>query len=414
MELDWLCYISATLLGAYLFVFKCLRNVNGWYYHVKLGKKKHPLPPGDMGWPLVGNFFAFAKSFRSGDPDSFINKLVSRYGRTGIYKTHLFGNPSVIVCTPDMCRRVMTDEEHFRPGYPKSTVKLTGTSAGSASPAEHKRLRRLTTAPIMGHKALAVYTERIEDIVIDKLDEWASMKQPFELLKGLKEVTFRVIIHIFFGSHSQYSVVTKIGELFTETASALFSLPIDLPGFTFHKALKARKKLVGIIECILEERKMMMKTGDQREGKKDLVDVLLEVEDENGEKLEDKDIVDLLFQFQFAGHESTSLGYTIPKGWKVVNLIRAIHMDPQYYPNAQEFNPSRWDDYKVKTGSFLPFGIGCRLCPGSDLAKLEITIFLHYFLRNYKLERINEKCPITFLPMVKPTDDCLARVIKVP
>jgi ent-kaurenoic acid hydroxylase len=39
---------------------------------------------------------------------------------------------------------------------------------------------------------------------------------------------------------------------------------------------------------------------------------------------------------------------------------------------------------KPKAGSFIPFGAGSRLCPGSDLAKLEISIFLHYFLLDYE------------------------------
>jgi len=42
-------------------------------------------------------------------------------------------------------------------------------------------------------------------------------------------------------------------------------------------------------------------------------------------------------------------------------------------------------DYNAKAGTFLPFGAGSRLCPGADLAKLEISIFLHYFLLNYGL-----------------------------
>jgi ent-kaurenoic acid hydroxylase len=42
-------------------------------------------------------------------------------------------------------------------------------------------------------------------------------------------------------------------------------------------------------------------------------------------------------------------------------------------------------NYKAKAGSFLPFGLGSKICPGSDLAKLEITIFLHHFLLNYRL-----------------------------
>ncbi|OMO70935.1 Cytochrome P450 [Corchorus olitorius] len=70
-------------------------------------------------------------------------------------------------------------------------------------------------------------------------------------------------------------------------------------------------------------------------------------------------------------------------------------------------------NYNLKAGSFLPFGGGSRICPGADLAKLETSIFLHYFLLNYKLERINPRAPITYLPTPQPGDKCLAKIIKV-
>lgn len=37
-----------------------------------------------------------------------------------------------------------------------------------------------------------------------------------------------------------------------------------------------------------------------------------------------------------------------------------------------------------KAGEFLPFGAGTRLCPGNDLAKMEIAVFLHHFILNYQ------------------------------
>lgn len=42
----------------------------------------------------------------------------------------------------------------------------------------------------------------------------------------------------------------------------------------------------------------------------------------------------------------------------------------------------------AKPGAFIPFGGGPRICPGADLAKLEISIFLHCFLLNYKWAHI--------------------------
>ncbi|KAL4367809.1 hypothetical protein GQ457_05G031410 [Hibiscus cannabinus] len=99
-------------------------------------------------------------------------------------------------------------------------------------------------------------------------------------------------------------------------------------------------------------------------------------------------------------------------GWKALVWFRSIHLDPEIYPNPKAFDPDRWNDYNAKAGTFLPFGAGSRLCPGNDLAKLEISIFLHHFLLNYKLERLNPGSKIMYLPHTRPRDNCLAIIRK--
>lgn len=37
------------------------------------------------------------------------------------------------------------------------------------------------------------------------------------------------------------------------------------------------------------------------------------------------------------------LGYTIPKGWKVLVWFRSVHDDPQTWPDPKKFDPSRWN-----------------------------------------------------------------------
>ncbi|KAK8682294.1 hypothetical protein V6N13_054686 [Hibiscus sabdariffa] len=106
-------------------------------------------------------------------------------------------------------------------------------------------------------------------------------------------------------------------------------------------------------------------------------------------------------------------GYIIPKGWKVLVWCRAVHMNSEIYPNPKEFLPSRWDNQKPKAGCFLPSGAGSRTCPGADLSKIEMSIFIHYFVLNYRFERINPSSPIRF-PSPSPIDNCLARITKLP
>jgi ent-kaurenoic acid hydroxylase len=163
-----------------------------------------------------------------------------RYGKTGIYKTHLLGSPTVIICTPELCRRVLTNEEHFKVGYPKSTSLLTGRkSILTVSNVEHRRLRRLIANPINGHQAQAIYIKRIEEIVINSLDEWASMNKPFKLFTEMKRAIFKVMTHVFMGSVSD-STFSKTQNLFNDYFEGLLSMAIDIPWFSFHKAFKVK------------------------------------------------------------------------------------------------------------------------------------------------------------------------------
>lgn len=164
--------------------------------------------------------------------------MMCRYGRTGIYKTYVFGSPSIIVSIPETCRKVLADDEHFALGYPASTKQLTGKrSFHSISHAEHKRLRKLTTSPINGHNALGMYVPYIEDIVVSSLDEWASMHCPIEFLSEMRKVAFKVITYIFLGSHND-SIRKLMEKYYVDFNYGLKAAAINIPGFAFHKALK--------------------------------------------------------------------------------------------------------------------------------------------------------------------------------
>ncbi|KAJ8756202.1 hypothetical protein K2173_024749 [Erythroxylum novogranatense] len=481
----WLLLIG--IVGALGVLKWILKRANCWLYETPLGEMQYSLPPGDLGLPIIGNMWSFLKAFKSSDPDSFMRSFVTRFGRTGIYKGFMFGKPSVFVTSPETCRRVLNDDEAFKPGWPTSTMELIGKKSFiGISYEEHKRLRRLTATPVNGHEALSLYIKYIEEMAISALEQWSIMGQ-FEFLTHLRKLTFKIIMYIFLSSESE-SIMEALEREYTTLNHGVRAMAINIPGFAYHKALRARKRLVAILQSVVSERRVQRKDAIPKQ-KKDMLDALMDVEDENGRKLGDEEIIDVLLMYLNAGHESSghitmwaavllqehpeflqkakeeqelvvkkrpatqkgltlkeirhmeylskvidetlrlitfSLvvfreakanikigGYLIPKGWKVLVWFRSVHLDPETYLNPTEFNPSRWDSFTPRAGSFLPFGAGSRLCPGNDLAKLEISIFLHHFLLKYRLERLNPRCPLRYLPHSRPTDNCLARMWKI-
>ncbi|XAR62469.1 (+)-abscisic acid 8'-hydroxylase [Bertholletia excelsa] len=95
-------------------------------------------------------------------------------------------------------------------------------------------------------------------------------------------------------------------------------------------------------------------------------------------------------------------GYKIKKGWSVNLDVVSIHHDPEIFPDPHKFDPSRFDE-PLKPFSFLGFGSGPRMCPGINLAKLEISIFIHYLVCRYRWK------PLEKDDSVQPT---LVRMLK--
>lgn len=71
--------VFGAIVGVLFILRTLLKSVNWLLYEAKLGAKQYSLPPGDMGWPIVGNMWSFLRAFKSNDPDSFMASFVKRY-----------------------------------------------------------------------------------------------------------------------------------------------------------------------------------------------------------------------------------------------------------------------------------------------------------------------------------------------
>ncbi|KAK1288453.1 Cytochrome P450 90B1 [Acorus calamus] len=95
-------------------------------------------------------------------------------------------------------------------------------------------------------------------------------------------------------------------------------------------------------------------------------------------------------------------GFDIPNGYTVIPALAAVHMDPSLFDDPQCFNPWRWQKESsspARTNNIMSFGGGLRLCPGMELAKVELSVFIHRLVLAYVWET-EEPDPPMALPMV--------------
>ncbi|XP_076940297.1 abscisic acid 8'-hydroxylase 2-like [Bidens hawaiensis] len=110
----------------------------------------------------------------------------------------------------------------------------------------------------------------------------------------------------------------------------------------------------------------------------------------------------LSFTYREAVEDVEMEGYLIPKGWKVLPLFRSIHYSSNFFPHPNKFDPSRFE-VAPQPNTYMPFGNGAHSCPGSELAKLEMLIFVHHLTTTFRWEVIGDD-GIQYGPFPVPQD----------
>lgn len=86
-------------------------------------------------------------------------------------------------------------------------------------------------------------------------------------------------------------------------------------------------------------------------------------------------------------HETTMRDKTIVKGSSVVVSPWLIHRHPDFWDNPNGFDPDRFNDPKpIQKDTYLPFGMGPRICIGASFALQEAVLILATIVRDFKIQ----------------------------
>ncbi|KAJ7541128.1 hypothetical protein O6H91_10G047500 [Diphasiastrum complanatum] len=443
----------AVLCGFWLLLCLVWQNLRG-------GRGSLRLPPGSMGWPFLGETLQLYAQ----NPNTFFTAKQKRYG--DIFKTHVLGNPSIMIASPEAAKFILVSHAHlFKPTFPLSKEEIIGPHALFFHEGEyHSRLRKLIQDSLLPRDMVS----DVEALALKTLSSWDG--NTVVTFEEMKKFAFDVGMQQIFG---EYEALDKddLKHSYQILEKGYNSLAINLPGFTYHKAVKARRHVSAAVRKIIGERRT------QKQCCENLLSSLMESNDEAYSRLTDEQIADNVIGVIFAAHQTTASvltwlvkyltenstlleavtaehqsirqrkmdndksltwadtknmpltnrviqetlristilsftfreavedveynGYLIPKGWKVMPLFRSIHHNPENFPDPYKFDPSRFE-VPPKPNTFMPFGNGAHSCPGHDLAKLEMLIFVHHLTTKYRWEVMGSMTGIQYGPFPLP------------
>lgn len=423
--------------------------------HILRRHKPYQLPPGNMGWPFLGETVGYLKPYKATTLGKFMEEHISRYGK--IYKSNLFGEPTIVSADAGLNRFILQNEGRlFECSYPRSIGGILGKWSMLVLVGDMHRDMRIISLNFLSNARLRTHLlPEVENHTLLVLQSW-NQNSIICAQDEAKKFTFNLMAKHIMSLDPGKPETEQLKKEYITFMKGVVSAPLNFPGTAYRKALQSRSTILQFIERKMEERIEV----NGRDEKDDLLGWVLKNSD-----LSKEQILDLVLSLLFAGHETSSVsitlaiyflqscpravqqlreehmeiskakkqsqeaelswddykkmeftqcvisetlrlgnvvrflhrkalkdvryrGYDIPCGWKVLPVIAAVHLDPSLFDQPQHFNPWRWQTERGSGSSmnFMAFGGGPRLCAGSELAKLEMAVFLHHLVLGYDWE----------------------------
>nr|WMZ41226.1 cytochrome P450 family 716 subfamily A polypeptide 2 [Ipomoea batatas] len=396
------------------------------YLITKPNTSKPNLPPGSTGWPVVGENIDMMVS----GPEKYISDRMKKYS-SEVFKTSIAGEKVAVFCGAAGNKFLFTNENTLlTTWWPQSVTKplMLPTNAQNGLK-KITIINRTHVQEILKPENLKHYISTMDSMAKEHLaEEWAPLGE-VKVYPLAKYYTFALACKLFLNIEGRDEVKRLLDPLLIVT-SGMFTLPLNLPGTAYNRAMKAGSVLRCRLVEVIKKRKAeaMMSKVEEEEGQ-DVLGRLLSATDEEGQHMNEAQIYNNIIGLIIPSYHSTSAaitfilkylaelphiydqvytvlrlippgqggfretvkdftyaGFIIPKGWKTFWNPYSTHKNPKYFTEPEKFDPSRFEGNGPAPFTFVPFGGGPRMCPGKEYTRLELLVFMHNVVTNFKLE----------------------------
>jgi cytochrome P450 len=398
------------------------------------------LPPGPSRPSLIGSLHFVL------DPLGNVRSFARRYGPVARARFPGFGL-MIYVNEPELAKQVFAgDPAVFHAG--EATAMVLGPAVGASSvltldEQPHMRQRKLLLPPFHGENVKR-WEGTILEITRRDMETWP-VGRAFSLRAHTQRITLEVILRAVFGvrGRERFERALPLVDSFARRASPIVLFPFirrDLGPFSpWTRFTRARAALDAFL---YEEIAQRRREPDLAE-RDDVLSLLLQATDEDGQSMSDQELRDELVTVIGAGHETTATGlawaferllrnprvlerlkqslaegdeyldatiretlrvrpvildiarrltrdvelggYRIPAGALLLPSIAALHFREDLYPDPEEFRPERFLGAAPDSYTWIPFGGGVRRCIGASFAQFEMRLIMRAILERADL-----------------------------
>jgi cytochrome P450 len=373
-------------------------------------------------------------------------------------------DPLVVIADPALVKQVFSGDPatlHAGEGNAILEPIVGPTSVLLLDEERHLRQRRLMLPPFHGER-MRSYGELIAEIAGRELDRWP-LGTPFSLHEPMQEITLEVILRAVFGIEDgeRLADLTALLGRMLDLGQRVTMVPLlrrDLgPLSPWRRFVRSRE----LVDAVLYDEIRRRRADPATPERADVLSMLLQARDEDGEGMTDAELRDELLTLLVAGHETTAtalawaferllrhpatlarvhaeldddelldavvretlrvrpvlsfamrrvktpyrLGeWELPPGATIGCSIPLVHERADLYPDPLAFRPERFLEQAPETYGWIPFGGGVRRCLGAAFAAYEMRIILRTILARAELsapdprpERRRRRA-ITFVP----------------
>ncbi|KAI5655552.1 hypothetical protein M9H77_32739 [Catharanthus roseus] len=323
-------------------------SISHWVYRWKNPKCKGKLPPGSMGWPLLGETLQFFAPSTSFDVHPFVKERMQRYGP--IFRTSLVGRPVIVSTDSDLNYFIFQQEgQLFQSWYPDTFTEIFGRqNVGSLHGFMYKYLKNMVLN-LFGPEALKKMLPEVEQAAKRNLRNWSNQTST-EMKEATASMIFDLTAKKLISYDSEKSS-ENLRESFVAFIQGLISFPLDIPGTAYHQCMQGRKKAMKMLKNMLNERR-----ANPRKHRSDFFDYVLEELGRENTILTEAIALDLMFVLLFASFETTSLALTL--AMKLLSdhplVLKELTEEHEAIIKKRE-NPDSaltWSEYKSMTFTF--------------------------------------------------------------